>query len=108
MKNRIILVIVCASFLFLNNATCKDGRTVVQVQGATLVRVAPLKTVKIGNQIWTTENLGIPMPKSWYYDKDSANNKKYGRLYFWSNAMACVPKGWHIPSLEEWKELINL
>src|SRR4051812_2396303 len=70
--------------------------------------VGPFKTVKVGNKEWTTENLDVPMPKSWYYDKDSVKNKKYGLLYFWSNAMAVVPKGWHIPSLEEWKELISL
>ncbi len=65
------------------------------------------KTVTIGNQVWMTENYAIETPKSWYYDRDSVANKKYGRLYMWSNAMAATPKGWHLPSLKEWQQLIN-
>lgn len=65
------------------------------------------KTITIGNQIWMTENYSVPMPKSWFYDRDSVANKTQGRLYFWSNAMAATPKGWHLPSLDEWTQLIN-
>lgn len=65
------------------------------------------KTITIGNQTWMTENYSAPTQKSWVYDRDSIANKKYGRLYFWSNAMAAAPKGWHLPSLDEWTKLIN-
>lgn len=53
------------------------------------------------------KELGLQNAKSWYFENDSVNNLKYGRLYFYSNAMAAAPPGWHLPSLDEWQELIN-
>jgi len=68
--------------------------------------LADYPAVKIGNQIWMAFNWDAPTEKSWYFDNDSINNKNYGRLYYYSNAMA-APPGWHLPSLDEWQELIN-
>jgi uncharacterized protein (TIGR02145 family) len=65
------------------------------------------ESITIGKQTWMTKNWKASMPKSWFYDNDSVKNSDYGRLYFWSNAMETAPKGWHLPSLDEWKELIN-
>ena len=69
--------------------------------------LADYPAVKIGDQIWMSFNWDTRTPKSWYFDNDSINNKKYGRLYYYSNAMATVPPGWHLPSLDEWQQLIN-
>lgn len=64
-------------------------------------------SVTIGNQTWMTVNWDTHTPKSWYFDNDSINNRKYGRLYYFSNAIAAPPPGWHLPSLDEWQTLIN-
>lgn len=69
-------------------------------------QAANFKAVTIGNKIWMAENFNIQTPKSWYYERDSVKNHQYGRLYMWSNAMA-APPGWHLPSLDEWTQLIN-
>lgn len=91
------------------------------------------KTVKIGDQIWMTENLkvthyrdGTPIPNvytndKWQYATDGAycmvNNdsieykKTYGLLYNFyavSNSRKLCPKGWHIPSESECLTLINV
>ena len=64
-------------------------------------------TVHIGNQVWMKRNLDVPMPNGYYYERDTLNNKSNGQLYFSSNALAACPKGWHLPSDDEWQQMIN-
>lgn len=90
------------------------------------------KSAKIGDQIWMTENLNvdkfkngelIPEAKTneewvkagnekqpaWcYYENNSENGKKYGKLYNWYavyDYRGLAPKGWHIPKKEEFEKL---
>ncbi len=92
------------------------------------------QTVTIGKQVWSTTNLdvtsfrngdAIPHAKTeeewkkagenrqpaWcYYNNDSANGIKYGKLYNWyavNDARRIAPKDWHIPSDKEWTALTN-
>jgi uncharacterized protein (TIGR02145 family) len=81
--------------------------------------------VKIGSQVWMSENLAF-LPKvkyrtgskyetSYYVYGYKGSNvleakaqieyAKYGVLYDWNAAKTACPKGWHLPSDEEWQTL---
>ena len=90
------------------------------------------QTVTIGTQVWTTKNLdvaifrngdAIPEAKTneeweaagynkqpaWcYYENNTANGTKYGKLYNWyavNDPRGLAPAGWHIPTDGEWTVL---
>ncbi len=64
-------------------------------------------TIKIGSQWLMSENFAFrpDIGNYWAYGNDTANIRKYGYLYDWETAMRIAPKGWHLPSLKEWKTL---
>lgn len=93
------------------------------------------KYIQIGKTYWMAENLNVDKfrngdlikqaktaeewrkasanrePAWCYYNNDPANGLKYGKLY---NSYACTdrrglaPFGWHIPSDDEWSNMIGL
>lgn len=91
-----------------------------------------LESVKIGSQTWSSKNLdvttfqngdSIPEAKTidewakatidkkpaWcYYENNKDNNETFGKLYNWyavTDSRGICPKGWHIPSAQEWQIL---
>lgn len=93
-----------------------------------------IEVVRIGKQIWQARNLSVdlfrdgePIPQilddeeweqriakgksAWsYFDNDLENGNKYGKLYNWwavNDQRGLAPTGFHIPSDNEWTELIN-
>lgn len=93
-----------------------------------------VETIKIGNQVWMSENLstekflnGDRIPEAitktewerlcregkpaWCYPMNSKdNNARYGKLYNWyavSDPRGIAPKGFHVPSDDEWKTLTD-
>lgn len=85
------------------------------------------RTVKIGNQTWMAENLnvGSMIPgkrdqvnnniiEKYCYDDQLSNCALYGGLYQWNEMLkyeikpgirGICPKGWHLPTDNEWKIL---
>lgn len=65
------------------------------------------KTIRLGNKIWMAENLNFAADSSVEYVGD-ADFEKTGRFYKHSAALTACPAGWHLPSTEEWKNLLYL
>lgn len=124
---RILLTIAFTHFIYFAftqvKGTLKDARD-----------GKAYNTIEIGNQVWMAENLNvdrfrngdpikeITSNEEWvqagkngtpgwcYYNNDPANGLKYGKLYNWhavNDPRGLAPEGWHVPSTEECKTLIN-
>lgn len=66
------------------------------------------KTVQIGNLLWFTENLRYLGIEHYFPDRNSDNIHKYGCLYTWENAKAACPKGWRLPTKDEFNQLLTV
>jgi uncharacterized protein (TIGR02145 family) len=128
-KSLLIFAVVCCTLLVITGGyepvSADDNTgTVTDIDGNVY------QTVKIGNQVWTVENLRttkyndgslIPLvtdgaawaalktPGYCWYDNDIKNKSKYGALYNWYavDTKKLAPKGWHVPTVAEWDTLQN-
>jgi uncharacterized protein (TIGR02145 family) len=100
MKQNLLVVICLASISIC--FSCGRHNTFSDSQGNVY------RTVKIGQQEWTTDNLLLDVGEGSYcYDDDPKLCEEMGRLYTWSAARVAAKRiaGWHLPSKEEWEEL---
>ena len=116
----LMLFVICFATCFAQNTSSDDGNY--------------SNTVQINNQIWTTDNLNvsqyrngdsIPFAKTkdeWvkysdegigcytYVQYNSSTAKILGKLYNWyavNDPRGLAPHGFHIPSHQDWRDLID-
>lgn len=133
-ENLILSVVLMTAIIVTSCGESVSKKKAVSNNKTTLKDSVVYKEVPIGKQVWMLENLNvdkfrngdsIPHAKTneewkkagknkqpaWcYYDNDSKNATKYGKLYNWyavNDFRNMAPKGWHIPSNAEWNEIEN-
>lgn len=130
MKKKIwIYSLIVMGFVLMLTFSCKKkSETVTDINGNVY------HTVTIDTQVWMVENLNVATfrnrdtiieaktPEEWekaglegkpiwsYYDFNSENGKKYGKLYNWyaiKDSRGLAPVGWHVSSHAEWIKLTD-
>ena len=117
-------------FVFILENSCRKENNSDPVIIVTDIDGNIYHTVTIGLQVWMSENLKVTryndstsIPNvtddlEWYnlstaayadYNNSPGNVATYGRLYNWFavNTGKLAPKGWHIPTNDEWTTLEN-
>ena len=121
-KSNEIAIILVLLFLTFNCDVVENQRDIPEIK---------YDEIQIGTQFWMDRNLsetryrnGDPIPlvtdaEEWeytktgaycYYDNDENNIETYGLLYNWyavADTRSIAPKGWHIPSYDEWIKLLE-
>jgi uncharacterized protein (TIGR02145 family) len=104
----IALFAILGTLVFFSSCK-KDEEPATEMESFTDSRDGKVyKIVEIGNQTWMAQNFAYkPTEGFWAYNNDENNVSTYGYLYTLETAKSICPDGWHIPSLEEWTELID-
>ena len=103
---KVIFIFIILSGLFVM-AQQSNQEILTDIDGNTY------QVVRIGDQVWMAENLRVTKDRdgnsmqSYCFDDDESNCEKLGRLYTWDVALKVSPDGWHLPSNEKWKALID-
>jgi len=63
--------------------------------------------VEINGQTWMAENLNYDASDSKCYGREESNCNTYGKLYNWAAANTACPKGWRLPSNDDWIALMK-
>ena len=128
------LLFLCLLFLGCSSNDTNDTTDSKNDISVSKNDISDYNEVTIGNQVWMDKNLNtdifrngdvIPQAETkqkwvdalnnkqpaWcYYENDSDNGEKYGKLYNWwavNDSRGLAPSGWHIPTHDEWIVLQN-
>jgi uncharacterized protein (TIGR02145 family) len=137
MMKKSIVFSLLISIMLITFSGCDNSNpsSIVNIKNQTISSPSStISEITIGNQTWMDKNLNvdrfqngevIPQAKNYedwknagdnkqavwcYYNNDSSYGEKYGKLYNWyavNDPRGLAPKGWHIPSDQEWTILTN-
>jgi uncharacterized protein (TIGR02145 family) len=115
---RFSAVILCVLFFSFAEGEKKEQFKTITVNGRTwMAENLDVQTFRNGDTIFHAqtrlewEKAGNDSIPAWcYYENDTANGKKYGKLYNWFAVLdprGVAPVGWKVASHTEWEELMD-
>lgn len=115
LKLKSLLLLIIATLLFIVSCGKDDNPTTPPDEQNTTGTFTDSRDnqtyswVKIGDQVWMSENLAYKTKSGeyWAYNNDTNNVPIYGYLYSWEIAQTIAPQGWHLPSQAEWQTLVD-
>jgi uncharacterized protein (TIGR02145 family) len=87
-------IIICSIIVLFSSCNLKNTRKNTESEANEFEYV--LKGIEINGVIWATNNLGAKYPED------------YGNYYTWEKARAACPKGWRLPTIEEFEMFKNI
>lgn len=129
MKKSILSFMIIVLYVIILTGCNKKSMTETEPETVTDIDGNVYQTIKIGDQVWLAENLkvthyrdGSPISHvtdryEWLdletgaycaYDNNESYAETYGYLYNWyaiTGSHNIAPKGWHVPTDNDWKEL---
>lgn len=103
----VVATVLLSTQNFAQNATA----TITDSRDGTIYDI-----VKIADKVWMAQNLNYTTRNSWCFKNNADNCKKYGRIYSWfaimngqnkEKAQGICMAGWHVPTTDEWDQLIS-
>lgn len=67
---------------------------------------AKYEIIQIGQFEWMTRSMEFQTTDCWCYVDTFERCDPYGKLYTWDDAFQAVPPGWHLPTVEEFQDLL--
>jgi len=111
---QLIKATVCAGMLLVlllftwQTSYAQTMGTMTDPRDGQTYKTVSFENALLGTSItWMAENLNYKIPGSYAYNNMEKYRNKTGLLYTWEAAMKACPDGWHLPSDNEWKILVN-
>lgn len=109
MNIRVLLILLLLSPCYSHAQTAgifkdaRDGKTYKTVSYS--IKHSKDSVTKV---TWMAQNLNYEAEDSYPFDQSFENYELHERLYNWSAANKACPAGWHLPTDEEWYQLVDL
>jgi uncharacterized protein (TIGR02145 family) len=105
MRNILVVFFIVAGFY----SNAQTTGTITDPRDGQLYSTASFENSQGVTVTWMAQNLNFKTDSgSWAYGNNESYRKKLGLLYNYETALNVCPSGWHLPTVKEWEDLIEI